>query len=39
MAGMRKAISEGRFSDFYGQTKARWSRGEAEEESGQSLDG
>ncbi|MGE3245865.1 MAG: tRNA guanosine(34) transglycosylase Tgt [Beijerinckiaceae bacterium] len=38
MAGMRKAIAEGRFSDFYGETKAGWSRGEAEEEAGQPLD-
>ena len=28
MAGMRKAISDGRFSDFYGETKAGWARGE-----------
>ncbi len=31
MDGMRKAIREGRFSDFYGETKAAWARGEAEE--------
>ncbi len=39
MTGMRKAIAEGTFSDFYGQTKAAWARGEAEEETGKSLDG
>jgi len=38
MAGMRKAISEGRFSDFYGATKAGWARGETEEQTGRSLD-
>jgi queuine tRNA-ribosyltransferase len=31
MAGMRKAIRDGRLSDFYGETKAAWARGEAEE--------
>ena len=30
MAGMRKAISEGSFSDFYGATKAGWARGESD---------
>lgn len=39
MAGMRKAISERRFSDFYGETKAQWARGEVEEETGAPLDG
>lgn len=39
MAGMRKAIAEGTFSDFYGATKAAWARGEVEEQTGQSLDG
>jgi len=38
MAGMRKAIAEGRFSDFYGETKAQWARGEVEEETGEPLD-
>ena len=28
MAGMRKAVSEGKFSDFYGETKAGWARGD-----------
>jgi queuine tRNA-ribosyltransferase len=30
MAGMRKAIRERRFSDFYGETKAAWARGDVE---------
>ncbi|MDB5569287.1 MAG: queuine tRNA-ribosyltransferase [Hyphomicrobiales bacterium] len=29
MAGMRAAISEGRFADFYAQTKEGWARGDA----------
>jgi queuine tRNA-ribosyltransferase len=33
MDGMRRAIREGRFSDFYGETKAAWARGETEERS------
>ena len=35
MAGIRKAIAEGRLSDFYGETKAGWARGETEENNGQ----
>ncbi|MBK9082748.1 MAG: tRNA guanosine(34) transglycosylase Tgt [Rhizobiales bacterium] len=31
MDGMRRVIREGRFSDFYGETKAAWARGEIEE--------
>ena len=31
MAGIRKAITDGRLSDFYGETKAAWARGEVEE--------
>ena len=31
MAGLRRAIAEGRLSDFYGETKAGWARGELEE--------
>ena len=30
MAGMRKAIAEKRFADFYGETKAGWARGDVE---------
>jgi queuine tRNA-ribosyltransferase len=30
MAGMRKAIREKRFSDFYGETKANWAKGDVE---------
>mgnify|MGYP001765226238 CR=1 FL=1 len=30
MAGMRAAIRDGRFSDFYGETKAGWARGETD---------
>ena len=29
MAGIRKAVAEGKFSDFYGETKAGWARGDA----------
>jgi queuine tRNA-ribosyltransferase len=38
MSGMRNAIRDGTFSDFYGVTKAAWARGEVEEQTGQSLD-
>ena len=31
MAGMRKAIADGRFSDFYGEVKAGWARGDEAE--------
>ena len=30
MAGMRKAIADGRFTDFCGETKAGWARGETQ---------
>ena len=30
MSGMRDAIRNGRFSDFYGETKAGWARGETD---------
>jgi queuine tRNA-ribosyltransferase len=32
MAGMRAAIRDGRFADFYGETKAGWARGEARDQ-------
>jgi queuine tRNA-ribosyltransferase len=38
MAGMRRAIAAGKFSDFYGVTKAGWARGEVESELGRPLD-
>jgi len=38
MAGMRKAIREGSFGDFYGETKAGWARGEVEEEAGEPIE-
>jgi queuine tRNA-ribosyltransferase len=38
MQGMRRAIRENRFSDFYGEAKAGWARGEVEEATGESLD-
>lgn len=38
MAGMRKSIAAGNFSDFYGETKARWARGEVEAETGVPLE-
>ena len=38
MAGMRRAIAEKTFSDFYGETKAGWARGEVEAETGVPLD-
>ena len=38
MAGMRKSIRESCFNDFYGETKARWARGEVEEIAGEKID-
>lgn len=38
IAGMRKAIGEGRMGDFYGETKAAWARGESEERTEQTLE-
>ncbi|HKH97228.1 MAG TPA: tRNA-guanine transglycosylase, partial [Beijerinckiaceae bacterium] len=37
MAGLRKAVAEGRLDDFIGETKESWARGERD--GGGSIDG